>query len=363
MKSHQQIYLPEAFALALGVSLLLAGCNQPGQNSLVTPANDQPGDAPVRYIEVGQQTIFETLELAAQVQPDPTKLVRIFPPVSGRVVAIEVKPGDFVRRGQTVAILSSSDVASFRSDFTKANIEVERATRAVERQKVLFEHGASAEKDYIDARAQADSARAELVRATQRLELLNISPSATTDRIALVSTSNGVVLDVSAAPGEFSKSLESANPLITVADLNSVWIVGDVYEKDVAKVGGGEQVTVTLQAYPGQRWSARIDSLSGALDPTTRTLKVRVALPNPEQRLKPGMFGAIHVNTSAHQALVVPAAAIIREGNTTTVFLNNAGKPVQRTVTIGQTVDGNVEVLSGLRVGEKVAVDGAELLK
>jgi membrane fusion protein, heavy metal efflux system len=363
MKLHQQIHLPDAFAVALGVSLLLAGCNQPGQNSPKTPANDQPGDAPVRYVEVGQQTILEMLDLAAQVQPDPTKVVRIFPPVSGRVVAIEVKPGDFVRRGQTVATLSSSDVASFRSDFAKANIEAERATRAVERQKVLFEHGAAAEKDYIDARAQADSARAELARATQRLELLNVSPSVTTDRVTLVSPASGVVLDVSAAPGEFSKSLESANPLITVADLNPVWIVGDVYEKDVAKVGRGKQVTVTLQAYPGQQWSGRIDSLSGALDPTTRTLKVRVALPNPEQRLKPEMFGTIHVKTSAHQALVVPAGAIIREGNTTTVFVNDASKPEQRTVTTGRTVDGKVEVLSGLRVGEEVAAEGAELLK
>ena len=103
----------------------------------------------------------------------------------------------------------------------------------------------------------------------------------------MVSPASGVVLDVSAAPGEFSKSLESANPLITVADLNTVWVVGDVYEKDVAKVGQGKQVTVTLQAYPGQQWTGHIDSLSGALDPTTRTLKVRVALPNPDQRLKP----------------------------------------------------------------------------
>ena len=178
-----------------------------------------------------------------------------------------------------------------------------------------------------------------------------------------MSPNSGVVLDVSAAPGEFSKSLESANPLITVADLNTVWIVGDVYEKDIAKVGRGKPVTVTLPAYPGRQWSGHIDSISGALDPTTRTLKVRVALPNPEQRLKPEMFGTIHVQAGTHQALMVPAAAIIREGNATTVFLKNAGKPEQRTVTIGQTVDGKVEVLSGLRAGDEVAAEGAELLK
>jgi len=179
----------------------------------------------------------------------------------------------------------------------------------------------------------------------------------------LASPSGGVVLDVSAAPGEFSKSLESANPLITIADLNTVWIVGDVFEKDVAKIGRGQHVTVTLQAYPGRQWMGHIDSISGALDPATRTLKARIILSNSDQRLKPEMFGVIRVNAGTHQALVVPAAAIIREGNAATVFVKNSGKPEQRTVTVGQTVDGKVEILTGLRAGDEIAADGAELLK
>ena len=139
--------------------------------------------------------------------------------------------------------------------------------------------------------------------------------------------------------------------------------MGDVYEKDVASIARGKQVTVTLQAYPGQQWNGRIDSLSGVLDPATRTLKVRVALPNPDQRLKPEMFGTIHVQAGTHHALVVPAVAIIHEGNVATVFVKNAGKPERRVVTVGQTVDGSVEILAGLRAGDEVAADGAELLK
>jgi len=365
MRSDRTFHLPNAFAATVACVLLsLAGCgDSASHDSAKTPPGDQPIESAVRYVKVVQEAVPETLDLAARVQPDPTKVVRIFPPASGRVVAIEVKPGDRVRSGQTVAILSSSDVASARSDFAKANIEAERTTHAMERQKRLFEHGAAAEKDYIDALAQADAAHAELVRATQRLELLNVSPSGATDHVTLASPGSGIVLDVSAAPGEFSKSLESANPLVTIADLHTVWLVGDVYEKDVAKVSGGKRVTVTLAAYPGQQWNGRISSLSGALDPMTRTLKVRVVLPNSDQRLKPEMFGTIHVKAGTHQGLVVLAAAIIREGNTASVFVMNADKPEQRTVTIGQTVDGNVEILSGLRAGDEVAVQGAELLK
>jgi len=303
------------------------------------------------------------VDLPAKVQADPTKIVRIFPPASGRVAGIEVKPGDHVHRGQVVAMLSSSDVASAQSDFAKANIEAERASRAMDRQKMLFEHGAIAEKDYLDTQAQAEEARAELTRTKQRLDLLNVSPSAVTDQVRLLAPSAGVVTDVSAAPGEFSKSLESANPLITIADLNTVWIVGDVYEKDVSKIAVGKPVVVTIQAYPGREWAGHIDSVSGTLDPTTRTLKVRVVLPNSRQQLKPEMFGAIHVKTGTHEALAVPSAAIIRDGGNTTVFVSNDGKPEQRIVTIGQIVDGQAEILTGLHAGDEVAADGAELLK
>jgi membrane fusion protein, heavy metal efflux system len=348
---------------ALSLALLPAGCSDSAHSKATASGYDQPQVDPVRYVKVTQQAIPDTLDLAAKVQADPTRVVHIFPPASGRVMEIKVKPGDYVRRGQIVAILNSSDVATARSDYAKADIEAQRATRATERQRVLLDHGAAAEKDYVDARAQSDSAQAELARARQRLELLNVNPNVNSDHVPLIAPANGVVLDVSAAAGEFSKSLDSANPLVTVADLNTIWIIGDVYEKDVARVNRGRQVTVTLQAYPDRKWNGRIDSISGALDPTTRTLKARVVLPNPGQQLKPEMFGAIHVTAGTHQAVVVPAAAIIHEGNTVTVFVKNAGKPEQRTVTIGQTVDGSVEVVSGLQAGDEVAADGAELLK
>jgi cobalt-zinc-cadmium efflux system membrane fusion protein len=347
---------------AVGGLLSILGCSRSAETSK-TSFNEESRPPAVRYVKVAQQEVPESLDLAAKVQPDPTKVVRIFPPASGRVTAIAVKPGDQVRRGQVLAILSSSDVASAQSDYTKANAEAERTARAMERQKVLLEHGAAAEKDFLDARAQAEEARAELARAKQRLELLNINPSDTTDRVTLTSPATGVVTDVNAAPGEFSKSLESANPLVTIADLNTVWMVGDVYEKDVAKVSLGKPVTVTLQAFPDEQWSGHIDSLPGMLDPTTRTLKVRVTLPNPTQSLKPEMFGAIRVKTGTHNALVVPETAIIREGGATKVFINKEGKPERRKVTVGTTVDGKVEVLSGLQADEEVAAEGAELLK
>jgi cobalt-zinc-cadmium efflux system membrane fusion protein len=364
MTRHRNLKTEIFSAIVLSVVLAtLSACGHSGQVEVSAALKDEPNNSSVRYIRVEQQTVPDSLDLAAKVQADPTRVIRIFPPASGRVVSIAVKPGEHVQRGQTLAVLDSSDVASARSDFTKARIEAERATRVMEREKLLLDHGAAAEKDYIDARAQADSARAELARAQQRLDLLNVSLAADTDRISLVAPARGVVLDVSAAPGEFSKSLESANPLVTIADLDTVWVVGDLYEKDAAKVSAGKPATITLQAYEGRQWSGQIDSISGALDPATRTLKVRIALANPKQLLKPEMFGSIHVMVGTHQAVVVPATAIIRDGAAETVFAKNGSTQEQRPVTVGQTVDGKVEVLSGLRAGDEVAVEGAELLK
>ena len=350
----------------IGLSVVLTAliaCDREAQVDAKAASNSQPANSTVRYAKVEQRLVNDTLDLAGKVQPDPTKVVRIFPPASGRVVSIAVKPGDHVERGQTLAVLTSSDVASARSDFAKAKIEAERAKRAADREKLLFEHGAAAEKDYVDARAQAESADAELARAQERLNLLSINPASNTDRVSLVAPAPGIVLDVSAAPGEFSKSLESANPLITMADLDTVWVLGDVYEKDAAKLSVGKPVTITLQAYDGQQWSGRIDSISGALDPTTRTLKVRIALPNRKQLLKPEMFATVHVRIGSHQAVVVPAAAVIREGDATAVFAKQGDKPQERAVRLGQSIDGVVEVLSGLRPGDEVAAQGAELLK
>lgn len=122
-------------------------------------------------------------------------------------------------------------------------------------------------------------------------------------------------------------------------------------------------MVVTIQAYSDHQWQGTIGPISGALDPVTRTLKVRVAIANPDLRLRPEMFGSIKVKVGNREALVVPAASIIREGNNATVFVKNAGKPEQRQVTVGQTVDGMVEITDGLHEGDEIAADGAELLK
>ncbi len=361
MKSNCTLAARPGLLVLLSIGIGLSACHhEPATSPTITTR--QAGTSPVQFVTAAQEPIEDELDLAAKVQADPARSFRVFAPASGRVLSIQVKPGDNVRRGETLATIESADAGSAQSDFVKAEIEASRARRAADREKVLLDHGAVAEKDYIDAKAASDSAQAELARAKRHLEVLGMNAQGASDNIPLLSPSRGVVLTVGAATGEFSKSLDNADPLLTIADLSTVWIVGDVFEKDISKVRPGTKATITVDAFPGRTWSGRINSVSGALDPISRTLKVRVALPNPGNQLKPEMFAAIHLDTGTHTAIVVPAAAVIHKGQNTVVYLENNGKPEQRNVTTGHLVDGKVEITSGLENGQRVAANGAELL-
>ncbi|MBS1805852.1 MAG: efflux RND transporter periplasmic adaptor subunit [Acidobacteria bacterium] len=347
--------------LTLPFGIILTACHQ----ETAPPADGTRVDStanPVQFVAVSRELIEDQLTLSAKVQADPARSFRVFPPASGRVQGIQVQAGDRVTKGERLGKIESADAGSAQSDFAKAQIEAVRAQRAADREKVLLDHGAVAEKEYVDAKAAADSAQAELARAKQRLAVLGMNAQATAEDIPLRSPSRGVVLSVSAAPGEFSKSLDNADPLMTIADLSTVWIVGDVFEKDIAKVQPGTAVTITVDAFPGQKWTGRITSISGALDPATRTLKARVSLPNPGDKLKPEMFAAIHVDIGKHDAIVVPLSAVIHQGQNTIVFIDSNGRPGQKEVTAGQMADGKVEITSGLENGQRVAANGAELL-
>jgi RND family efflux transporter MFP subunit len=172
----------------------------------------------------------------------------------------------------------------------------------------------------------------------------------------------GTVIDRHATTGEIAGADVS---LFLVADLSVSWIFGRVYERDVGKVKEGQPATLTLDAWPGRDWSCMLDYVAGALDPETRTLPVRIRLPNPDGALKPGLFGALRIRVGEPApALAVPADAVQRLGPRTLVFVRAAdGAFEPRDVTLGRSVGTLVEVLSGLAAGEDVVVAGTFALK
>jgi cobalt-zinc-cadmium efflux system membrane fusion protein len=357
-----KINIEALLAIAIAVTPL-AGCKQtpPSQES-------QPTNVGVETTVVHSTQSTDYLEVPAHVTADPAHVVHIYPPLSGRILGLNILPGQNVAKGQVIAQLQSSDIAQARSDFEKAKIEVLRADRALARGKLLLAHDVLSQADYYELEATDQSGHSELERARQHIRELGFAEDGVSDIVALRAPISGVVLDIGTATGEMQRSLDNATSIATIANLDSVWIVGDVFERDLASLRVGRTVDVVIPAYPDLKLIGRIDNISDAIDPTTHTLKLRVVLANPNHRLKSDMFATIRVAGAPHAVFVLPSTAILHEGDQTFVFVANAsGQFDKRIVTIGHTLTSgavqNVEVLTGLNDGDKVVTVGGALLR
>ncbi|HYL10770.1 MAG TPA: efflux RND transporter periplasmic adaptor subunit [Candidatus Acidoferrales bacterium] len=363
----QPVWIPLLLIAGTGI-----GCGQASHSTLPPVAESKPsGDFVIPADAKGVQTatlvkqeIPDYLEIPGKIQPDPARVVRVFPPVGGRVTEMKVRPGDHVEQGQTLAVLESSDVSGVRSDYQKAMADAEVKERISQRASLLYENQVLSEREFHQAQADAEIAKAELQRAQARLRQLGLSPDSASDRFEVKAPRKGVVLDIGAALGEFSKSLDAPAPLCTLADLSSVWAVGELYEKDLSRLHAGTPAQVIVSAYAGQKWNAPVSTVSDALDPVTRTLKLRIVLANPGTRLKPEMFATIRLKRSTFSGIVLPVSAVLREGPATYVYLQKAaGHFERRDVTLGRALDRGVEVISGLAPGDVVVTEGALLLR
>lgn len=357
-----KIRIEPLLALTLGVATLTA-CKQ-----APPPAESQPSNVGVETTIVHSTQSTDSLEVPAHITADPAHVVHIYPPLSGRILGLNILPGQSVTRGQAIAQLQSNDIAVARADFEKAKIEVQRADRALARGKLLLAHDVLSQADYGELEATDQTAHSELERSRQHIHELGFAEDGISDTVALRAPISGVVLDIGTATGEMQRSLDNATSIATIANLDTVWVVGDVFERDIAALRPGRTVDIVVPAYPDLKLTGKIDNVSDALDPTTHTLKLRVVLPNPKHILKADMFATIRVAGATRTAFILPATAVLHEGDRTFVFLaNSSGKFDQRIVTIGRSLDSgavkNLEVLSGLNDGDKVVTVGGALLR
>ncbi|WP_158750373.1 efflux RND transporter periplasmic adaptor subunit [Acidobacterium sp. S8] len=348
-------------AFLLPCVLVVTACKHPAEESAPTPAT---GKDVVDTVAVHNAEVTDTLNLPARLLANPTDVVHIYPPLSGRVIALKVLPGQEVSKGQPIGTLQSSDAASARSDFEKAKIEAARADLQLQRGKELLQHEVMAQKDYDDLKALDDADHAELERTRQTLNNLGFSENDTSANLPLRSPISGVVLDVGTAPGKMQRSLDNATAIATIANIDSIWALGDLYPNDVGAVRRGQSVEIRVNGYPNEVRTGTIDNISDAVDPTTLTLKVRVVIPNPGHKFKPQMYATISVADLKRQAIVVPSTAVIRDGTKNYVFVSTPDhKYARRDVELGETHEKTVEVTHGLEDGEQVVATGAELLR
>jgi cobalt-zinc-cadmium efflux system membrane fusion protein len=351
------VFWTAAFSL-----LICLGCHD--QASTSPESDDSPQKAAIEVSSVHPQSVTDRLVLAARVVPDPTRVVHIYSQITGRLVELYVRPGQDVTKGQTIGLIQSSEIAAARGDYDKAKIEAARSDRQLDRAKLLLQHEVMAQRDYDDLEAADQAAHAELARTIQRIHMLGFPPEGSSDSAPLLAPISGAVLDIGSASGEMQRSLDNASPIATVANLDPVWILGDVFESDLGTVRSAQSVEVTLPAYPGETLHGRISNISDAMDPASRTLKVRVVLPNPRHRLKPEMFANLSIARSTAPEFVLPTTAVLHEGSSSYVFLQTApGKYDRHQVTTGALRGTTVVVTSGLKDGDQVVTTGAALLR
>jgi cobalt-zinc-cadmium efflux system membrane fusion protein len=350
-------------SLVTAAALLLSiGCE--GHKTVDASDTPAPQYRVFDTVVVHTQPVQDQLTLAGRIQANPTTVVHIYPPISGRVLALKVLPGQEIAKGQVVGMLQSTDLQQTRADYEKAKIEAARADLQLNRARDLLQHEVMSQRDYDDLAAVDQADHAELARTMETLRILGYSETDTTGLVAIRSPIPGVVLDVNTASGELQRSLDNATPMATIANINDVWIVGDLFPRDVQSVRRGQPVDIRESGYPDTIYHGVVDNISDAVDPQTLTLKVRVVLPNPKRRLKPQMYATLGVTDIKRNAIVVPATSVIRDGVGSYVFVEPTdGKYERRDVQIGQAHDTSVEILSGLHDGERVVSTGAELLR
>ncbi len=337
-----------------------------------SPMLRQIARAPVRVADLPT----DELTVPGKIEANPTQVAKVTLPVTGRITAVLVKPGDAVKRDQPLLTIQSPDADAAMSAYLSAQAGVAQAEAAqgkaqsdFDRASDLFDHNAVAKKDVITAEsalAQAkgalEQARASREQAVRRLAVLGLRPGQFDQQVTVRSPLAGKVLEVVAVPGEYRNDTSAS--VLTVADLATVWVTSQVPESYIRFVQVGEQIEVTLVAYPGEVFVAHVSRIADVVDSQTRTVKVQAELNNRGGRLRPEMFGSIHHVESTAPTLVVPFAAVVQDEGASVVFVETApARFEQRTVTLGPRAGADIRVLKGLKPGDVVAVDGVMLLK
>ena len=366
---------PPMFQAAI-VLATLAGCGQPAaevaQNepkidgeSVVFPQGSGAVD------KLGSTTLSQVptpaFRLNGRLTWNEDRTVRIFTPFAGRVARILVQPGDRVKQGQALAVISSPDFGQAQADARRAESDYALAGKNLARLQELEQHGVAPLKDLQTAEADQARAQAELSRTRARLKLYGSRASGVDQTYTLTSPVAGTVVEKNINPGQElrpDQMISNAPALFVVTDPESLWVQLDATERDLAEIKLGQQISIRSPVYHDEDFTARVDAVSDFLDPATRTIKVRASINNSHHRLKAEMFVTGELRGSKTLQLQVPAKSVFFQGGKYYLFVDNgAGKYTRRQVTIGDEQQDSVEIRDGIAPGEKVVTDGALMLQ
>jgi membrane fusion protein, heavy metal efflux system len=375
----------QTLALALTLALAAAACSRRAEEAaesstsytkdaaadseaqLFTIPQDQMSH--IRVVAVEPAKLARVLRLSGNVTYNAFETTSVITQVSGTVSRLVAVPGQFVRAGQSLMYVSSPDFAQLRSSFLKDRSAFEVADKNYNRAKDLYTHRAIAEMDLLQAESTRSQAQADLQSSTQALKVLGVAhldqigDAPDSAEIPVLAPLAGEVVERLASPGQVVQS--GATQVFTISNMRVVWVLANVFERDLGYVHVGDPVTIQTDAYPAT-FTGRISYIAAAVDPTSRTLQVRIETRNPKGDLKKDMYVTAIVQAgSIPDALMVPDSAVLRNAeNQPFVYVErDQGRFGQQIVTLGEGQDGRTHILTGLRAGERVIADGSLFLQ
>ena len=376
---YRRFLSPVPLAIA---ALALGGCGhapQAAPGADPAPAADARGTRRIRLdasqvsqvhaIALTMRAAADTISTTGTVEFNADRTARILPPVSGQVQNLRVNVGDSVRQGDVLFEISSRDVAAVIGDHTASHKDLELSEKTYAMTRDLFEHQAASRMALQQAESDLAKNRSKVQQTEEAMRVLGVDVAASEggapmpSRIPVRAPLGGTVIERTVTNGQFVGN--DAAPLLTLADISSVWVSADVFERDLHHISPGQRADLTSTAYPDDHFSATVSRVAAVVDAQTRTAKVRFVAANPSGRLKPGMFitALLYLPESA-DVLTVPAKALfVEDGRSFAYVQTTANEFERRAVVTAPAGSERVRVVRGLSAGDRVATDGVLLLR
>ena len=301
---------------------------------------------------VTNSRILNTLTLTGKVDFNEDNVIRIYPTISGQVSDIKVMTGDYVKKGQVLAILRSSDMASFSNDFVTAQSNVEIAKKSMEATNDMYKSGLASQRDQLSAQEGYNQAVSSFEKAKR---VLSLNGGSMTGEYIVKSPIDGYVVDRQINNNMMIRS-DNATGLFTISDLRNVWVMANVYESNISFVKMEDSVNITTLSYPGKIFRGRIDKIMNVLDPSNKVMKLRIVLGNPGYLLKPEMFASVVVNTTDNKKMIsIPSRALIFDHSQYYVLVYKSPADITiRPVQVLNTAGERTFISEGLTEGERL---------
>jgi membrane fusion protein, heavy metal efflux system len=330
---------------------------------------DEAQLAEIQIETVTPRAAGDVIRATGTVEFDADHTARILTPVAGQVQDLRVNVGDEVQRDHTLFVLSSREVASAIADHLASQKDLDLAEKTFAMTKDLFDHEAASRIALQQSENDLAKARAKVAQTAEVLRVLGVDETAAAaggpllSRVPVRAPISGTVIERTITNGQFIGT--ESTPLLTIADLSTVWVQADVFERDLHRIAAGQPADVTTAAYPDDRFRAQVARIGAVVDPQTRTAKLRFVVANQRRRLKPGMFTTATLQVAADApVLTVPTKAVFVENGRSYAYVQTAPREfARREIATAPSDDGRVRITRGVSAGERVVSDGVLLLR